>query len=277
MPQGWHVNLETGEPGECRARISCPFGNDDLHFDTESDARKFYEAKMSKYTLAELVQKSRMRSPWRSISWEERKQLLQAYVDERVQITRKLRKKRIRIDWQNVVNSSFDVLGYADEEARTLNLAEGAEALEETSVKALIVHELAHFLEPRRSSEDHGKSWRSGTELLSSSDEDIRSFSFQKSSQHSVLEALRRETQKLELRAPKHIGKCARGHSFYANIIPRDTSCSLCREDVHFQKDYTLFSAVEWDSFDLESSEGQKFIANQLGRMGFGKENRTHG
>jgi len=42
MPR-YHVNLETGEPGICKAEIKCPFGEEKLHFDSSADARKSYE------------------------------------------------------------------------------------------------------------------------------------------------------------------------------------------------------------------------------------------
>jgi hypothetical protein len=39
----YHVNPETGNPGVCRAKISCRFGDSDKHFDSKEAAREAYE------------------------------------------------------------------------------------------------------------------------------------------------------------------------------------------------------------------------------------------
>lgn len=41
-----HVNPETGEPGQCRANIACPYGKDAPHFEHERDARLYFEITM---------------------------------------------------------------------------------------------------------------------------------------------------------------------------------------------------------------------------------------
>lgn len=43
----YHVN-DSGDPGECNANHRCPFGGDDEHYDSMSEARSAYEEKMSK-------------------------------------------------------------------------------------------------------------------------------------------------------------------------------------------------------------------------------------
>lgn len=46
MPR-YHVNPETGEPGLCRAKKACPFGNLEVdHYNTRTEARKEYERRM---------------------------------------------------------------------------------------------------------------------------------------------------------------------------------------------------------------------------------------
>lgn len=40
----YHVNPETGNAGPCSAKVQCPFGGDEAHYDTPDDARKAYEA-----------------------------------------------------------------------------------------------------------------------------------------------------------------------------------------------------------------------------------------
>jgi hypothetical protein len=46
----YHINQETGEPGVCRARVGeCPYGSSSPHFESESEARKAYEAQMEDY------------------------------------------------------------------------------------------------------------------------------------------------------------------------------------------------------------------------------------
>lgn len=47
MRNVYHVNLETGETGPCRAQKKCPFGGDEIHFTSESSAREAYEKHMS--------------------------------------------------------------------------------------------------------------------------------------------------------------------------------------------------------------------------------------
>lgn len=47
-----HVNLETGEPGVCKALVNCPFGDLELdHFDSKEEARAAYEKLMENETF----------------------------------------------------------------------------------------------------------------------------------------------------------------------------------------------------------------------------------
>lgn len=273
MSRGWHVNPETGEPGLCRAAVSCPFGGNDLHFDTENDARKFYEAKMSEYTLAELISKSRKQSAWRSIDWEDRKVLLEEFLSERVSLNWRLRRwPRIRTQWDHLVNGRAEVMGYADEEKRVVHLSEAVEALEESTAKNLVIHELAHFLEPRRA-ESHGDQWRAKAEELAESASIVSGLSFKSSASYTTLELIRRETHKLLARLPRYVGICERGHVYYAHEIPRRPhDCRKCAEEARSSDDYSLFSSVAWRNF--EPSDQDAFVEAQLGRMKFGKDNR---
>jgi len=53
LPTGpsFHVHPETGNPGRCRAHLhACPYGAEDSHFDTQEEARDFYEDYASKLT-----------------------------------------------------------------------------------------------------------------------------------------------------------------------------------------------------------------------------------
>lgn len=43
----FHINPKTGEPGPCKAMVSCPFGDLEAdHYATADDARQAYEEKM---------------------------------------------------------------------------------------------------------------------------------------------------------------------------------------------------------------------------------------
>lgn len=57
MSTRFHINLETGEPGRCKAMFNCPFGDFELdHFDSAEDARKAYENIMESETFAAKVE-----------------------------------------------------------------------------------------------------------------------------------------------------------------------------------------------------------------------------
>lgn len=43
----YHLNPETGEPGQCNATLRCPFGGDEVHYPTPEDARIAYEHSMA--------------------------------------------------------------------------------------------------------------------------------------------------------------------------------------------------------------------------------------
>lgn len=43
----YHVNPETGNPGECNAKVRCPFGGEDEHFTSAGAARAAYERAQS--------------------------------------------------------------------------------------------------------------------------------------------------------------------------------------------------------------------------------------
>lgn len=47
----YHINPETGNPGVCKATISCRFGDADKHFDSKDDARKAYEVEQQALTV----------------------------------------------------------------------------------------------------------------------------------------------------------------------------------------------------------------------------------
>lgn len=47
----YHINPETGNPGVCRATVSCRFGDSDKHFDSKEDARQFYEREQEALTV----------------------------------------------------------------------------------------------------------------------------------------------------------------------------------------------------------------------------------
>lgn len=52
MNSKFHVNPVTGNTGACRARWECPFGGDDAHFDTEKEARDFFESMQTPIPLS---------------------------------------------------------------------------------------------------------------------------------------------------------------------------------------------------------------------------------
>lgn len=61
MSTRFHINLETGEPGRCKALFNCPFGDFELdHFDSVGDARKAYETIMESETFAAKVEAQRV-------------------------------------------------------------------------------------------------------------------------------------------------------------------------------------------------------------------------
>lgn len=43
----YHLNPETGNPGQCTAAIQCPFGGDEVHYPTAEDARIAFEHSMA--------------------------------------------------------------------------------------------------------------------------------------------------------------------------------------------------------------------------------------
>lgn len=47
----FHINPNTGEPGLCKATISCPFGGEDNHFDSPEAARAVFEDRMADQTF----------------------------------------------------------------------------------------------------------------------------------------------------------------------------------------------------------------------------------
>lgn len=274
------MNPDTGEPGLCRAEISCRFGGDDLHFDTEDDARKFYEAKMSDYTLAELISKSEERSAWRSTDWKARKVLLEEFLGERASQNWRLRRwPRITVQWDSIINGKATVMGYADDlkTKRIVHLSEAIEVLEESTAKNVVVHELAHFLEPNpifSQAESHGNQWRAKAEELAESSSLISGLSFSSPARYTPLEHIRKETHKILARLPRYVGVCERSHIYYANTIPlRHHDCTACAEDARRSDDYTLYSSVVWREF--ESNDQDRFVKSQLGRMKFGKDNRS--
>ena len=53
----YHINPKTGNPGICRAKKSCPFGNIETeHFDSQEAARSAYEMTMASAAIPELTQ-----------------------------------------------------------------------------------------------------------------------------------------------------------------------------------------------------------------------------
>lgn len=270
MAASWHVNPHSGETGLCRATVSsCPFGS---HFDTESEARDYYEGIMASYTLAQLISKSATLSSWRSKSWSERKEELESYAADRASGQRRLARKPPKIVWKQFVNGSVDVLGYSDEKSRVIELSESIEALEESSAKAIIVHELAHFLEGRPligKLEDHGAKWSAHALAIAEDSEIMAGRTFSKQTEHSSLEKLRRETQKIIAQAPREMASCDKGHFKYSNGYNREDICPECRE-----KDYDLFAKLHWTEFSADSPAGQHLVNAVLANRGFGKENR---
>lgn len=51
----YHFNPSTGEPGQCRAEISCPFGGDEIHFSSADEARAGYEKLQAGATVSTLT------------------------------------------------------------------------------------------------------------------------------------------------------------------------------------------------------------------------------
>lgn len=49
----YHLNPVNGQPGQCRAQHSCPFGGPDEHFDSAADAMANYETVMAGMTIPE--------------------------------------------------------------------------------------------------------------------------------------------------------------------------------------------------------------------------------
>src|SRR5579875_3946556 len=50
----YHINPATGNPGICRARKSCPFGDlDTEHYSSKNEARRAYEKKMNLKKVSE--------------------------------------------------------------------------------------------------------------------------------------------------------------------------------------------------------------------------------
>ena len=50
----YHINPETGEPGICRAKKNCPFGNLDSHYSSKEEAIEDFEAQMKREELIAL-------------------------------------------------------------------------------------------------------------------------------------------------------------------------------------------------------------------------------
>lgn len=55
----FHVNA-AGEPGQCSAKINCPFGSSEEHFNTREEAREFYEKSQEATVLPETMSKSEL-------------------------------------------------------------------------------------------------------------------------------------------------------------------------------------------------------------------------
>jgi hypothetical protein len=57
----FHVSPNSGEAGECKAKLQCPFGGDDKHFPTKEAARQSFEETMKDSTFAPLSKRSEVR------------------------------------------------------------------------------------------------------------------------------------------------------------------------------------------------------------------------
>lgn len=47
----WHISPKTGNPARCRAKISCPFGAEDVHYATQAQAWQAFENSMHDKTV----------------------------------------------------------------------------------------------------------------------------------------------------------------------------------------------------------------------------------
>jgi hypothetical protein len=54
----YHINPKTGNPGICRAKEQCPFGDASNHYDSKEEAHKAYE--QSQQTFSNFMTKSNM-------------------------------------------------------------------------------------------------------------------------------------------------------------------------------------------------------------------------
>ena len=58
----YHINPATGEPGQCRAMKSCPFGDADDHFVSAEKARAAYEEMQAGNTFQTMKKSSSLGS-----------------------------------------------------------------------------------------------------------------------------------------------------------------------------------------------------------------------
>lgn len=67
MQKKWHVNRK-GETGKCSAKLECPFGGDDKHFDSREQAQSYYEQTQSKSLFKNVLSKSTKKKAYKFIA-----------------------------------------------------------------------------------------------------------------------------------------------------------------------------------------------------------------
>ena len=63
----YHINPKTGNPGKCSAKITCPFGNDDVHYNSREEAREAYEKINSNVSLQVTKEEARIYNDYRNL------------------------------------------------------------------------------------------------------------------------------------------------------------------------------------------------------------------
>lgn len=76
----FHVNPESGNPGECKAEVQCPFGGDEAHYTSADNARKAFELSMAGETFA-VAKPNPATIPWEERSLEDRTSLTRHNVE----------------------------------------------------------------------------------------------------------------------------------------------------------------------------------------------------
>lgn len=258
MSLKFHVNPQTGDPGPCRALSNCPFGGDEVHYDSLSSARAGYESSMKALGFETLTTLSEQRSEWRSIPWDERKALLNKFARTLMSKTSVKKRRRLIILWEDdfLEKGKLGGAAFLDEDPKKtpqIRLPEKRiELLEENSAYEDILHEIAHLQAGMK--EEHNENWRAAAKELASKAGILEWHDFPKGSELSPQERFRLNKLWYERRVPAAYGICQLNSKHVLTINPhqhKHPTCNACDdegEDGYLQMRWT----------DLKEPEARK-------------------